>query len=72
MKSFRSSLFHNKSIVQVKALLDTCIERITARDASAHIPVSGDRLTEINERALLVNLPGDLEIDNCTFIDVGK
>jgi shikimate kinase len=56
-------------IVHVKAPFDICIERVTARDASAHIPVSDHRLKEINKCALLVNLPWDLEIDNSEFQD---
>ncbi|OKH20453.1 hypothetical protein NIES593_18930 [Hydrococcus rivularis NIES-593] len=39
------------------------------RDTSAHIPVSDHRLKKINERALLVELPWDLEIDNSEFQD---
>jgi shikimate kinase len=54
-------------IIQVKAPLDTCIERVRMREASAHIPVSEHRLKEINERALQVALPWDLEIDNSKF-----
>lgn len=56
-------------IIHVKAPLDTCIERVMRRDASAHIPVSDHRLREINEQALLVTLPWDLEIDNSEFQD---
>ncbi|HEY9877506.1 MAG TPA: AAA family ATPase [Leptolyngbyaceae cyanobacterium] len=56
-------------LVHVKAPLNTCIERVMTRDASAHIPVSDHRLKEINERALLVDLPWDLEIDNSEFQD---
>lgn len=56
-------------IIRVKAPLDTCIERVMMRDTSAHIPVSDHRLQEINERALLVDLPWDLEIDNSNFQD---
>lgn len=56
-------------IVHIKAPLDTCVERVMMRDASAHIPVSDYRLKEINERALLVDLPWDLEIDNSEFQD---
>jgi hypothetical protein len=40
-----------------------------ARDASVHIPVSDHRLKEINQRALQVELPWDLEIDNSEFQD---
>ncbi len=56
-------------VIHVKAPIDTCIERVMTRDASAHIPVSDHRLKEINERALLVDLPWDLEIDNSKFQD---
>lgn len=56
-------------IIRIKALPETCIERVMSRDASAHIPVSDDRLAEINARALQVDLPWDLEIDNSKFQD---
>ncbi|MGL5059457.1 MAG: hypothetical protein ACRC62_05695 [Microcoleus sp.] len=56
-------------LIRVKAPLNTCIERVMTRDTSAHIPVSDHRLREINERALLVELPWDLEIDNSEFQD---
>lgn len=56
-------------LVRVQAPLNTCIERVMTRDTSAHIPVSDRRLTEINERALLVDLPWDLAIDNSEFQD---
>lgn len=48
-------------MVHMKAPLDTCIERVMTKDASAYIPVSDHRLKEINERALLVDLPWDLD-----------
>ena len=56
-------------IVHIQAPLDTSTERVMRRDASVHIPVSDHRLKEINERALLINLPWDLEIDNSQFQD---
>ncbi|WP_299492893.1 AAA family ATPase [Acaryochloris sp. IP29b_bin.137] len=56
-------------IIHVKVPLDTCVERVLTRDASAHIPVSDHRLQEINEQALLVDLPWDLEIDNSQLLD---
>lgn len=56
-------------LIRVKAPLRTCIERVRTRDTSAHIPVSDHRLNEINERALLVDLSWDLEIDNSEFQD---
>lgn len=55
------------SLIHIKTPLDTCIERVMTREASVHIPVSDHRLREINERALQVELPWDLEIDNSTF-----
>ncbi|MCD8490094.1 MAG: hypothetical protein LRZ84_26010 [Desertifilum sp.] len=54
-------------IVRIKAPLETCKERVLARDSSVHIPVSDTRLAEINQRALQVDLPWDLEIDNSEF-----
>ncbi len=54
-------------LIHVQAPMNTCIERVMTRDTSAHIPVLDNRLREINERALLVDLPWDLEIDNSEF-----
>ncbi len=56
-------------MIQIKAPMSACLERVMARDASVHIPVSDHRLREINERALLVDLPWDLVIDNSEFQD---
>lgn len=56
-------------IIRIQAPFNTCIERVMTRDKSLHIPVSDDRLREINERALLVNLTWDLEINNSEFED---
>lgn len=54
-------------LVRVQTPLDTCLERVSTRDASAHIPVSDQWLREINEIALQVELPWDLQIDNSEF-----
>jgi shikimate kinase len=51
-------------LIQVKAPFETCIQRVLDRDSSIHLPVSVSRLKEINEQALRVNLPWDLELDN--------
>lgn len=51
-------------LIRVRSPLDVCLERIRSRDASLHIPVSDDRVMEINEIAARVELPWDLEIDN--------
>jgi len=45
------------------------LERVMARDASVHIPISNHQLREINERALLVDLLWGLVIDNSEFQD---
>lgn len=54
-------------LIQVKAPLETCNQRVLNRDGSIHIPVSVSRLREINERSLTVNLPWDLKLDNSEF-----
>ena len=56
-------------LIHIQAPLETCVDRVLNRDASAHIPVSDHRLREINDRALQVDLPWDLEIDNSEFQD---
>lgn len=56
-------------IIRVKAPLSTCKERVLTRDASVHIPVSDRQLDTINECALQVKLPWDLELDNSDFQD---
>lgn len=56
-------------LIRVKAPLAICAERVMSRDTAAHIPVSDDRLQEINAVASQVHLPWDLEIDNTEFQD---
>jgi hypothetical protein len=51
-------------LVSIRAPLDICLERVHSRDQSTHIAVSDDRVSEINERAVKVRLPWDLEIDD--------
>ncbi|MBI5510409.1 MAG: shikimate kinase [Deltaproteobacteria bacterium] len=51
-------------LVAIRAPLAVCLARVRGRDQSAHIPVSDDRVGEINDRAARVELPWDLEIDN--------
>jgi hypothetical protein len=41
-----------------------CLDRIHRRDASIHIPVSDERITQINELAMAVKLPWAAHIDN--------
>lgn len=51
-------------LIQVKAPLEVCAQRVMMRDGAAHIPVSGNRLHEINTVASQVDLPWDRVIDN--------
>jgi cytidylate kinase len=51
-------------LIRVFAPLEECRWRVLHRDATNHIPVSDDRLQEINRRAAGVMLAWDLEIDN--------
>lgn len=50
--------------VRVVASREQCAVRVRSRDSSVHIPVSDDRLEEINAAASLVSLPWAAEIDN--------
>jgi shikimate kinase len=52
------------TLVAVRAPLDRCLERVRTRDERRHILVSDRRVQEINEQAVAVRLPWDLEIDN--------
>lgn len=54
-------------LIRVQAPMDTCAERVSKRDAAAHIPVSDHRLREINEIAAQVSLSWDLQINNSQF-----
>lgn len=51
-------------LVAIRAPPERCLERVRSRDHTMHIPVSDDRVAEINARAAMVRLPWDLEIDN--------
>ncbi len=50
--------------VKVDAPQSICMERIRERDASAHIPVSDDRIEEINKMAAKVELPWIMTVQN--------
>jgi shikimate kinase len=52
------------TLVSIRAPLERCLERVRSRDQTTHIPVSDDRVAEINARAAMVRLPWDLQIDN--------
>jgi shikimate kinase len=51
-------------LVHVTASNDQCALRVRSRDSSIHIPVSDDRLEQINALAFQVSLPWSAEIDN--------
>ena len=51
-------------LIRVWCPLPTCAERVAQRDTTDHIPVSGELLESINQRADKVELDWDLEIDN--------
>jgi shikimate kinase len=51
-------------LIRLRCPLDTCAARVAHRDPTNHIPVSDERLRDINHRANAVELDWDLEIDN--------
>jgi shikimate kinase len=55
--------YHVK-LVKIRASPETCRKRVKSRDPSTHIPVSDDRLEQINREALKVEMKYDLIIDN--------
>ena len=55
-------------LIRVSATLDKCRERLATRDQTKNIPVSSELIQSINERALMVRLPWDLELDNSVDI----
>ena len=55
-------------LILVSAPLDKCRERMAHRDPTKNIPVSSELIQFINERALKVRLPWDLELDNSVDI----
>lgn len=55
---------HRVTLVRVNAPAGTCVERVRTRDAVGHIPVSDERVREINRAADGVRLAWDVEVDN--------
>ena len=55
---------HRVVLVRVSAPGETCAERVRSRDVAEHIPVSDERVREINRVAEGVRLAWDLEVDN--------
>ncbi len=56
-------------LIRVRVPLEQCLERVNTRDPRDHIPVSDDRLLEINQIANRVELDWDLELDNGRELD---
>jgi predicted kinase len=52
------------TLVAVRAPPETCLARIRARDAAAHLPATEERIRAINEAAARVALPWDLVLEN--------
>jgi chloramphenicol 3-O-phosphotransferase len=50
--------------VRVGAPAEVCLERVRRRDQTNHIPVSDERVREINRIAAKVSLEWSLEVDN--------
>ncbi len=52
------------TLIRIRVPLDQCLARIKERDASVHIPVSDDRIGEINAIAERIELNWALEAKN--------
>ena len=65
-REFHASLVGKYSLkmIRVYADLDTCFERVKNRNNTDHIPVSDDRVAELNQIAANVTFNWDLEINN--------
>lgn len=63
---FRASLAEKYSIkmIRIYASLETCFARVKTRNSTEHIPVSDDKVAELNQLASTVAFPWDLEINN--------
>lgn len=56
-------------LVKVSAPRELCLERVRNRDPSAHIPVSDDRVEQINRLTEAVDLPWSEVLENLTQAD---
>jgi shikimate kinase len=55
---------YDVKLIKIHTSPETCKKRIKSRDATIHIPVSDDRVEEINRKAQNVELEFDSIIDN--------
>lgn len=51
-------------LIKVEAPLSLCLDRVRRRDATQHIPVSDERVAEINDIAAKVDLPWSMRVWN--------
>ncbi len=60
------TLGESATVLPIRVVADNaqCVDRIHHRDATIHIPVSDDRIAQINAVAMKVQLPWVAEIDN--------
>ena len=65
-KAFHASLSRKYPIkfIKVQADLETCLNRVKQRNTANHIPISDERVEEINQIAQHVVYDWDLVIDN--------
>lgn len=59
-------------LIRVRTNLDTSMARVKSRDNAEHIPVSDERVGELNKLAAAVTMNWDLEIDNERFASDDK
>lgn len=65
-RAYRESLTQKYSLkmIRVYADLDACFERVKNRDSADHVPVSDERVEELNQLVSAATHDWDLEINN--------
>ncbi len=56
-------------LVHVLAPLQTCLERVNARDASSHLPASETMIRQVHAISTSLDLDYDLSLDNAGATD---
>lgn len=51
-------------LIKVNSSSETCLKRIKIRDQLVHVPISDDRIEEINKKSMMNDLSFDLVINN--------
>ena len=69
-RAYRDSLAKKYALklIRVRANPETCIGRVKNRDNADHVPVSDERVEELNRMAFATSMDWDLEIDNERFV----